>query len=200
MSVAQFVDPAVSQEKFDREVAQFRELADEYRQRGWILLQAEFPDVYVMLVATQLKPPAVILGAHFNYANYDSQPPSVQLVNPFSFEPYKMKELPVTLNRRLPPVPIAANAPAGMEFVNVQPLMQGYGPESIPFLCIAGVLEYHEHPAHTGDAWELHRPAGAGKLARLLDVIYRYGVESISQYNIGLVAQINGFGFSQVPE
>ncbi len=153
-----------------------------------------------MLVATQLKPPAVILGAHFNYANYDSQPPSVQLVNPFSFEPYKMKELPVTLNRRLPPVPIAANAPAGMEFVNVQPLMQGYGPESIPFLCIAGVLEYHEHPAHTGDAWELHRPAGAGKLARLLDVIYRYGVESISQYNIGLVAQINGFGFSQVPE
>ncbi len=75
----------------------------------------------------------------------------------------------------------------------MEQLMQGYGPDDIPFLCIAGVREYHEHPAHTGDSWQLHRAQGAGRLVRLLDVISRYGVQSIAGYAVSLVTQVSGF-------
>jgi hypothetical protein len=78
--------------------------------------------------------------------------------------------------------------------------MQAAKPEDIPFLCIAGVREYHEHPAHSGDAWELHRQAGAGRLVRLLEVIDTYGVRPISAYNIELVPRVSGFVQNQVPE
>ena len=84
--------------------------------------------------------------------------------------------------------------------VGQQPLMQAAKPEDIPFLCIAGVREYHEHPAHSGDAWELHRKAGAGRLVRLLEVIDTYGVRPISGYNIELVPRVSGFIQNQVPE
>jgi len=200
--IDQFVDPEVTRAKFDREIAQFRELEADYRLRGWFLVDAKFPDVFVILAAPQLKPPAIVTGVHINYSNYDALPPSVRLIDPFTFRPYTAQELPVALNKRVALGAVAANGHESPNFqmVGAQALMQHYGPDTIPFLCIAGVREYHEHPAHTGDAWELHRAAGAGKLVRILDVIYRYGVEPIAQYNVGLVPQITGFAFSQVPE
>jgi hypothetical protein len=80
-----------------------------------------------------------------------------------------------------------------------QPLMQAEAGD-IPFLCIAGVREYHAHPAHSGDLWELHRESGAGRLIRLLDLIHRYGVEPISDYQIQLQFNVNGFIQNVVPE
>jgi hypothetical protein len=80
-----------------------------------------------------------------------------------------------------------------------QPLMQSYGPEEVPFLCLAGVREYHEHPGHSGDAWELHRAAGAGRLARILEIIDTYGIRPLGGYNINLVPQISGFNLTEVP-
>lgn len=77
--------------------------------------------------------------------------------------------------------------------VTDQPLMQWYGPDDTPFLCLAGVREYHEHPAHSGDSWLLHRAAGAGRFVRLLEVIDKYGVRPISGYNVELKPQISGF-------
>jgi len=80
-----------------------------------------------------------------------------------------------------------------------QPLMQWYGPDDTPFLCVAGVREYHDHPGHSGDAWELHRKSGAGRLVRLLDAITRYGVQPISDYQVTLVPQVVGFVQKDVP-
>jgi hypothetical protein len=88
---------------------------------------------------------------------------------------------------------------AQAKLVAHQQLMQAYGPDDIPFLCLAGVREYHEHPGHSGDAWELHRTQGAGRLVRLLEVITKYGVEPIADYNISIVLQVSGFMQSQVP-
>ena len=53
--------------------------------------------------------------------------------------------------------------------------MQANSPEDVPFLCIAGVKEYHDHPGHSGDPWEMHRSSGGGRLIRLLEVISKYG-------------------------
>lgn len=197
---AQFTEPAVSRAKFEHEVREFRELEAEYRARGWFLVEAEFPTALAVLAAPQLQPSPLVLGVRFDYTNYDAQPPSVRLVNPFSGTPYSFEELPTQL-LRLNPETQAVQLPGMPEGMQVQmqapqPLMQ---PDEPPFLCIAGVREYHAHPGHSGDAWELHRADGAGRLVRLLEVIHRYGVEPIQAYGVNLVPQVGGLQFGQPP-
>lgn len=93
-SESQFVEPKVSRAKFDRELDEYRMLEREYRQRGWLLLRAEYPHILVALAAPQLTPAAIVTGVQFDYSNYDFRPPSVRLVNPFTEEPYKANEIP----------------------------------------------------------------------------------------------------------
>lgn len=199
--MSQYVDAAVSQAKFAREIAEYRAQEKLYRARGWLLLEARFPRVLVALAAPQLRPAALVTGVEFDYTNYDAEPPSVRLVDPFSGVPYVAKDLPTLLNRTvgaaqqiaLPglPMPVMLN--------QVQPLMMSYGPEELPFLCLAGVREYHSHPAHTGDSWELHRPLGAGKLVRLIEIIHQYGVQPITGYSVQLLPQVSGFQVESAP-
>jgi hypothetical protein len=201
---AQFVDPQVSRTKFEREIAEYRKLEGDYRRRGWLLVKSDFPSVLVVLAAPQLTPPAIITGVAFDYTNYDMQPPSVRLVDPFTAEPYKAKDLPTHLKRSVeaagPPIP-GLQLPLGAQarFVAQQPLMQWYSLDDTPFLCLAGVREYHDHPGHSGDAWELHRRSGAGRLVRLLETIAKYGVQPISDYQISLQPRIAGFIQREVP-
>ena len=83
--------------------------------------------------------------------------------------------------------------------VNVaQDLMQAYSPEDPPFLCVAGVKEYHDHPGHSGDPWEIYRSAGEGRLVRLLGVISKYGLEPVKGFNVNLVPQVT-FSVSEPP-
>lgn len=77
--------------------------------------------------------------------------------------------------------------------------MQADGPNEVPFLCLAGVREYHEHPAHSGDVWELHRTEGAGRLVRLLEIVSKYGVEPIVSLQVQLIPKITGFSFGTPP-
>ncbi len=202
---AQSTDIAVSRMKFNREVDEFRGLASDYRRRGWFLAEAEFPRALLVATAPQLKPPALVTGVLLDYTDYDLQPPSVRLVDPHTAEPYRTKDLPVSLLRSQevdPVLPPGFQLPAGAQLTRMmqqQPLMQSYGPEELPFLCVAGVREYHEHPGHSGDAWELHRAAGAGRLARILEIIDTYGIRPLGGYNINLVPQINGFNLAEVP-
>lgn len=203
-SEAQLVEPLVSLEKFDREIHEYRTLERQYRKRGWLLLRAEYPHVLVALAAPQLTPAAIVTGVQFDYSNYDFRPPSVRLVNPFTEEAYKANQIPTNLKRSVeggfPAIPGFAIAPgAQAKMIMQQPLMQAYGPDDIPFLCLAGVREYHDHPGHSGDAWELHRRTGAGRLVRLLEVITKYGVEPISDYQVTLVPQVAGFVQKDVP-
>jgi Predicted metal binding domain/Protein of Unknown function (DUF2604) len=190
-AAAQYVDPAVSLAKFDQEIAEYRDLQRDYERRGWFLIEAKFPEVFVVMATVNLRPPALLTGVHFDYANYDAEPPSVRLVDPFTRDAYAAKDLPTTLNRALPaqqlPMP---GMPGQLQVMGAQPLMQAHTPEELPFLCIAGVREYHEHPGHTGDVWELHRASGAGKLVRLIEVIHRYGVEPVRGYGVNLVPQV----------
>ncbi len=199
----QVVDPSVSRKKFDRELAEYRELEEQYRRRGWLLVRAEFPQVLVVLAAAQLSPAAIITGVLFDYSDYDFRPPSVRLVDPFTSAPYKASALPTTLKRSVEagrPLPNLALPPgAQAKLVTHQPLMQWYGPDDIPFLCLEGVREYHDHPGHSGNAWELHRSQGAGRLVRLLEVITKYGVVPISDYQISMVMQVSGFLQNEVP-
>lgn len=204
-AVVQSVDPEVSRAKFEHEVADFRALTSEYGLRGWFLVEAEFPRAFVVLAAPQLKPPPLITGVLFDYTDYDLRPPSVRLVKPFTREPWTSEELPTTLRRRVESqtsllIPGLQLPPgAAPRIIQEQTLMQSY-PEEVPFLCIAGVREYHDHPAHSGDAWELHRPSGAGRLIRILEVLDKYGLRPMNGYNVNLVPQIVGFVQGEPPE
>ena len=191
------VDPAVSQAKFERELQQYRELEQDHRRRGWWLLDAEFPEVFVVFATPQLKPPAVVFGVLLDFTNYDLWAPSVRLVDPFSREPYRARELPAVLKRRLPTPSSPELAALGLAPIHEQPMMQWHDPDAIPFLCLPGVREYHEHPGHTGDAWLLHRGTGEGTLYFLLNQLNRYGVEPLSGYQLGL--QVAGFRQQEAP-
>ncbi len=187
----QFADPGVSHEKFDREIEEFRALRSTYEARGWFLIEACFPLAFVVLATPKLRPPAVVCGVAFDYSNYDASPPSVRLADPFTREPYLAKDLPTTLNKALPSQALAIPGMAAqLQMQGAQPLMQAHHPEEVPFLCIAGVREYHDHPGHSGDLWELHRTSGAGRLVRILEVIAQYGVDPIRGYGVNLVPQV----------
>src|SRR5260370_33761076 len=122
----QVVDPAVSREKFDAEIAGFRKVEREHQERGWWLLDVTFPNVFAVFATPHLRPPAVVTGVQFDFTNYDLEPPSVRLVDPFTRRPFLMKELPTVLLRSqvaaVPGMPGGAPAPMGMQFVTAAPL------------------------------------------------------------------------------
>jgi hypothetical protein len=142
-----------------------------------------------------------VTGVAFDFTNYDFEPPSVHLVNPFTAIPYRFGELPTALHQGAPAMDVPLpGMPAGaqLSLSPVQPLMQATSPNEVPFLCIPGVKEYHEHPGHTGNAWELHRAGGAGRMLRILDVIHKYGVQPITGFSVSLIPQV-GLQFGPPP-
>ena len=86
-----------------------------------------------------------------------------------------------------------------VQVMMAQDLVQANSLEGIPFLCVPGVKEYHDHPGHSGDPWEVHRSAGEGRLVRLLGVISKYGLEPIKGFNVNLVPQVT-FAVPELPQ
>ena len=197
----QYVDPSVSRTKFEREIDDYRVLESDYRARGWFLVKAEWPVVVVVLASNQTKPPAIVAAVQFDYSNYDAEPPSVRFIDPFSGRLLPFNELPTRLPRGVPGQEMPMPVPGGpkVQVMMAQDLMQAHSPEDIPFLCVPGVKEYHDHPGHSGDPWEVHRSAGEGRLVRLLGVISKYGLEPIKGFNVNLVPQVT-FAVPELPQ
>ena len=196
----QYVDPAVSRAKFESEITDYRSLEADYRARGWFLVRADWPTAVVVLASSKTSPPAIVTAVQFDYTNYDAEPPSVRLVDPFSGRLLLNKELPIRLPRMIPGPEMSTPVPGlpKLQLNTAQDLMQAHSPEDLPFLCIAGVKEYHDHPGHSGDSWELHRSAGEGRLVRLLEVISKYGIETVTGFQVNLAPQVT-FAVSEPP-
>lgn len=193
------MDPAVSRAKFKRELDAYRKIAADRRRLGWWLLNAEYPEVLVAFMAPQLRPASVLFGALLDFTNYDLWAPSVTIVDPFTAEPLRHREIPPVLHmqRRVPQmleVPGLGQVAGAAD----QPLLIAHDSDDIPFVCLPGVREYHEHPAHSGDPWLQHRGRGEGTLFFLLEKLHRYGVEPIRGYQLGL--HIAGFVRGESPE
>jgi hypothetical protein len=211
-------NPAVAHTKFDREVEQLRDGAAHFWQKGVFLLEADYPTVLVAFAAPQLTPPALVMAVRFDYSDFDLKPPSVRFVNPFTGTPYAAAELPTLMLRSVEqplgdqfPVSFPAQAPGGEGqnppeagdpaprpfVVTHQPLIQSHE-GGVPFLCVPGVREFHEHPGHTGQPWELERPTGAGGLVRLVELIHKYAIEPIGGWSVNLVPQV-ALGLKEPP-
>ena len=195
VSQVQFADPAVSRRKFNREISEFRRRSNRYQQRGWFMGHAKYPHVRIVLATRRTNPVMVLMGVAFDYTNYDAAPPSVRMVHPITGTPYKESELPT----HLPKLHHTSDLESVPPKIHPQPLMQSYGPDEIPFLCLEGVLEYHQHPAHSGDPWELYRTSGAGSLVRLIELISKYGPDTVNGIGVKMQPEI-GFSFDTPPE
>ena len=199
-SVELLVDPVVSRAKFARDLDQCRRLGAELRRRGWWILEGEFPNVVAAFVSPNVRPSPVVFGALINFDNYDLWAPSVRIVDPITGTPLLYRDVPPHLHFHRSVAAGQVEIP-GVGFMQAQgvpqPLLLAHTPDEMPFLCLPGVREYHEHPAHTGDDWLLHRDRGEGTLYFLLEKLARYGLEPIQQYQIGL--QIVGFQRGEAP-
>lgn len=209
-------DPAISRAKFERELAEYRRLEHEYLRRGWFLVRAEFPEIMVVFTAPQLQPSVVLFAIILDYSNYDLWPPSVRFVDPFTRQPFPADKMPIQMlqRRRLQP-PVLAGAPAetpigppdegpavgGAINFEWEHLIQAMA-DGRPFLCVAGVREYHEHPFHSNDPWLAHRGTGPGRLYHILNLIYRHGVAPLREIRYQVHVQPVGFAGSleDVPE
>jgi hypothetical protein len=190
-----FVDPAVSRAKFDREVANFRALRTHYHPRGIWLIDATYPDAFFAFIAVHPKPLAMVaFGVVLNFNDYDARPLSVKFVNPMTREPLLKNQVPTRFKRN---VPFAAPGVPLNAFIE-QEMLQAYTEDGVPFLCLQGVREYHDNPAHTGDSWFLHRKTGAGTMATILETLWKYGTDPVKALQIQHV--IAGFHAPQTPQ
>lgn len=198
MSHPQFVDEAVSRAKFDREIERYRQMEDTYRKRGWFLLEANFPTVIVLFAAVKLMPRLLVGAVRMDFTNYDLLPPSVTFVDPATGSALAMKDLGGLQMLRLEGVGAASpgtiTALAQQRRLPIQSLLQAHSPDDIPFLCLPGVREYHDHPAHTGDSWLLHRGSGEGSLHFILEQIWASAINPIQTVNYE-IQQMNFAGF-----
>lgn len=186
------VDPAVSRAKFNDQITQYQSAEDEYIRRGWWMVKAEFPEVFIVFGTPSIAPPVVAFGALINFDNYDLRPPSVWLVDPFTRERYTMAQVPIApmpRRRNIPLEGLEQFGPAVPQQVQVDHLLQGDA-ETLPFICVPGIREYHNHPAHTGDSWLLHRNRGEGTLYFILNLLGTYGVGAIKGYQWVMQARL----------
>ena len=196
----QYVDPEVSRTKFNREIEEYLLHEESYRSRGWFLVKSDWPTAIVILASNKTGPPTIVLSVQFDYSNYDAEPPSVRMIDPFSGRPLLGRELTTWLPRAVPGPEVPVPGGGMMERnTQPQPLMQAHSPEELPFLCIPGVKEYHDHPGHSGDLWEIHRSSGEGRLVQLLEVISTYGLEPVTGLTVQMVPQIS-FTTPKIPQ
>lgn len=159
------IDPEVSLIKFNHEVKSILTHSSDLRKRGWIIESTIFPTVRVTFLATRVSPPIAALTVDIDFTNYNICAPSVRFLHPITNTPIYLEG-----KRKLP----------GNEENNLMVLAHPETKE--PFLCLPGIYEYHIHPEHDGDSWDIHRYTGEGSLYFLLEHIWQYCVKSIVAY------------------
>ena len=165
------VDPIVNRLKFDKELAGLQNKRDLLEPRG-IFLQgsSSYPTLELLFVPRHplkaiipvsqqgaiVLPPgaraavdipslsAMAFKAHFDLSDYDLEPPSLEIRDPWtnSILPYN------TMFRALQ---FDSTRKAHVVLLDDHPITHK------PFLCLRGIREYHNHPQHSGDQWMLYR-------------------------------------------
>lgn len=166
----QIVDESVSRVKFDREVDSWRSNSAAHTRRGIFVLETVFPKAFAVFCAPHLTPQIVLFAVELDFTNYDVWPPSVRFLHPFTREPYRPGQLPPFVRIR------ETGSPSNAVAVEQAVMHQTQAPDCEAFMCMPGVREYHQHPAHDGDSWLLHRGTGAGTLFEILDKLHEFGV------------------------
>ncbi len=156
------VPAQVTDAKFAEQLERWRANADAYARRGWVLLSAGDLSVDVGFLQNVplggLTIPVMTACVRLDYWNFDLWPPSLTFLDP------------ITRN----PAPPTVRAPDRVSPTEVRDALIDQHPNTLqPFLCLAGIREYHNHPQHSGDDWLLHRHLREGDLAVICDRVWR---------------------------
>lgn len=191
----QYVDPAVTRAKFDKELNSFFDQYYEWQKKGVFLVKEEFPVCEFLFLCPKLFPVSCIFAVRVEFTNYDAEPPSVRFIEPYTGKLIKREQIPLRFKQKATAEFIAQKKPKdpsdGMDIVFS---IDG----EYPFVCHPGFKEYHDHPYHTGDSWPLRRAQGEGRLYRILQVLYSHStalVDSIAIKQTG--RQEAGIFFNQ---
>lgn len=166
----QVADPEVTKIKFATEISKFRAVEEKYRTKGIICTKILYPDIYFIFAIPKLTPPLIAYSVRINFTNYDFEPPSVLFISPFTEEPVRHDQVPIAF----------IQVTKGNPFQPIN-LLQGSG-NMVPFFCIPGVREYHNHSAHSGDSWFLYRTRGEGSLLFIVDQLYNNSIGMAKAY------------------
>jgi hypothetical protein len=138
------VHEAVSRQLFEDAVNGFS--PELCMARGWILRLAEYPLLEIDFTADARQAVRIRLKCD----GWNSTPPSVEWFD--------------TAGNVLPSLP---QGPGGQ-------LNNGAHPQTgRPFVCMAGVREYHTHPSHTGDLWDGYKNRPGYDLGGIVTQIWR---------------------------
>ena len=190
ISNLQYVEPEVSLIKFKEEIGEFHKISNDWREKGVFLIHEEYPIVEYLFTTSKLRPSSIAFCVQIDFTNYDVEPPSLKFICPFTKKILKIHEISTQFPQFNMPDKIDLSIPIQNQ-IKPQPLLQSHQNEP-PFFCIAGIKEYHDHPAHTGDSWLLHRKKGEGSLGYILDQLYNHSIAIIAsyQFNIGFTYKI----------
>jgi len=183
----QYTHPDVTKRKYDEELKDFVKISELWRKKGVFLISETHPTIEFLFALPKLKPSAISFAVRIDFTNYDVEPPSLKFICPFTGKFLTKKEVGMKFIQAKVPEVIQPGLPVQIQ---QQDLLQGSENE-IPFFCIPGIKEYHDHPAHTGDAWLLYRKRGEGRLGFILDQLYSYSTPTVKSYGINYVIGFN---------
>lgn len=134
---------AVSEQLFDEQTAKFAGAILDMRK--WQVLHRAYPVLDVLFEADGRRP----LRVRFSCDDWNDSPPSVSLLEADGTG--------------------LAVVPTGSGIFNAS----SHPTTHLPFICMAGVREFHNHPSHTGDSWENYRGRGGYDLGGILTQIWQ---------------------------
>jgi putative metal binding uncharacterized protein len=135
--------PAAAKALFDEDVAHLNEALAA--RRKWILHTVEFPLIDCSFTASD----RTTLRLRLNCDNWNDLPPAISLHS---------------ADGALLATPL--NNPTGIFNGSAHPT------ENRQFICMRGAREYHTHPSHVGDPWELLRGQENYRLGGILTQIW----------------------------
>lgn len=170
---SQYVDVEVTRKKFEKELQEFKELEAEYNKRGVFCIESHDFLIQLLFSVPHLKPSPIAFAVELDYSNWDFEPPSLKLIDPFTKAVLRSNEISIQF--------LQWNNESG----SPQPLLVGL---EIPFLCVPGIREYHQHQHHSGDSWMLYRTKGEGKLVDVIEKLIKHSISLI----LGYLVNVNG--------
>lgn len=202
--VQQQADPAVSRSKFDRELSALKQIEEYNRERGVILIDANFPVIKLAFYAYRIRPLILAFTVKLDFTNYDIEPPSLCFIDLITNKELTHPELNIQLMR----FQALQQENGNQTFQPLQDLIQSHRPKNLPFVCLPGIREYHKHPVHSNDSWLTRRGKGEGTLGFIIDQLHKYGTEplngllpSIANIQVtnpaGMLVQFQGITFTR---
>mgnify|MGYP001619335042 CR=1 FL=1 len=165
------LDPKVEHRKFDREVALLKKNSARLQTLGVWIVRMERPEIDAVLVPRlplrvvmpvpvapsgppgqpmqltgfELAPFAArAFGVRIDLKGYDQAAPSITFRDPWTWDLAKFAALPIGQ---------LVDDPTKPQVV----MLDAHPTTKLPFLCLRGVRENHEHDQHDGDDWAIYR-------------------------------------------